>query len=60
VKPIPTRNGPSALHPEGAPVTFRADGPFLVGIGFTSHLPATTATARVRDVVLENRAGAMR
>jgi hypothetical protein len=48
------------LHAEGAPVTFKADGPFLVGIGFTSHLPATTATAKLRDVVLENQAGRIR
>ena len=48
------------LHAEGAPVTFKADGPFFVGIGFTSHLPATTATVTLRDVVVENRAGAVR
>jgi hypothetical protein len=48
------------MHAEGAPVAFRADGPFLVGIGFTSHLPATTATVKLRDVVLENRAGRIR
>ena len=28
------------MHPEGAPVTFKTNGPFYVGIGFTSHLPA--------------------
>jgi hypothetical protein len=48
------------MHAEGAPVTFTGDGPFLVGIGFTSHLPATTATVKLHDVVLENRAGRIR
>src|SRR3954465_13661064 len=45
------------LHPEGAPVTFKANGPFYVGVGFASHLPANVLTARVGDVVLENAAG---
>lgn len=48
------------MHPEGPPVTFHTDGPFYAGIGFTSHLPATAMTVWVRDVVLENRAGAVR
>ena len=48
------------MHAEGAPVTFRTDGPVYVGIGFTSHLPATLGTARVSNVVVENRAGAVR
>ncbi|HVV28564.1 MAG TPA: hypothetical protein VHC40_11430 [Rhizomicrobium sp.] len=48
------------LHPEGAPVTFHAKGPFYVGIGFTSHLPANVLTAKVKDVVLENAAGKVR
>lgn len=42
------------IHPEGAPVPFKTSGPFYVGIGFTSHLPATPLTAKVTDVVLEN------
>jgi hypothetical protein len=46
-----------ALHPEGRPVTFHSDGPFYVGIGFTSHLPATALTAKVSDVWLKNEAG---
>jgi len=33
------------------------DGPFYVGIGFCSHLPATVDTAVVSDVVLKNEAG---
>ncbi|MBA2590553.1 MAG: biopolymer transporter Tol [Alphaproteobacteria bacterium] len=48
------------LHPEGAPVTFKTSGPFYVGVGFVSHLPANVLTAKVSDVVVENRAGAVR
>jgi hypothetical protein len=48
------------LHPEGAPVRFHSDGPVYVGIGFTSHLPATALTAKVRDVVVQNAAGKVR
>lgn len=48
------------LHPEGTPVTFPMQGPVYVGIGFTSHLPATALTAQVKNVMLENRAGAVK
>jgi hypothetical protein len=48
------------IHAEGQPVTFKTKGPFYVGIGFTSHLPANVLTANVSDVVLENRAGRIR
>jgi hypothetical protein len=48
------------MHPEGAPVTFKMQEPFYVGIGFTSHLPGRALTARVKDVTLENSAGAVR
>ena len=48
------------IHPEGAPITFKTNGPVYVGIGFTSHLPANLLTAQVKDVVLENRAGRIR
>jgi hypothetical protein len=48
------------MHPEGAPITLHLNGPFYVGIGFASHLPATISTAKVSNVVLENRAGAIR
>ncbi len=48
------------LHAQGAPVTFKANGPFYVGLGFSSHLAANVLTARVRDVVLENSAGKIR
>jgi hypothetical protein len=48
------------LHPEGAPVTFKTNGPVYVGIGFTSHLAANVLTAKVADVVVENAAGQVR
>ena len=48
------------MHAEGAPVTFKTAGPVYVGIGFTSHLAAQASTAKVSNVVLENRAGAVR
>ena len=48
------------MHAEGEPVTFKTSGPFYVGVGFTSHLAATVLTAKVSDVVVENRAGSMR
>jgi len=48
------------MHAEGAPITLHLDGPFYVGIGFASHLPATLSSAKVSNVVLENRAGWVR
>jgi hypothetical protein len=48
------------MHVEGAPVTLHIDGPFYVGIGLASHLPTTTTTVTVKDLVLENRAGKVR
>ena len=45
------------IHPEGRPVTFKGNGSFYVGVGFTSHLPANVLTAKVANVVLENKAG---
>jgi hypothetical protein len=48
------------LHAEGAPVTVHISGSFYVGIGFTSHQPATLTSAKVSNVMLENRAGAVR
>src|SRR5579863_7874042 len=48
------------MHPEGAPVTLHLQEPFYVGIGFTSHLPATLSSAKLSDVVLANRAGRVR
>ena len=48
------------IHPEGAPITFKTTGPFYVGIGFTSHLPANVLTAKVSNVVMENASGKIR
>lgn len=48
------------LHAEGAPVVFKANGPVYVGLGFSSHLAANVLTAKVADVVVENRSGAVR
>jgi hypothetical protein len=45
------------LHQFGPPITLHFDAPFYVGIGFCSHLPATSDTAVLSDVVLENAAG---
>ena len=41
-------------------ITLHIEGPFYVGIGFTSHLPATTSAAKLSNVVLENRSGRIR
>ena len=48
------------LHAEGAPVTFHVNGDYYAGIGFTSHLAGNVLMARVKNVVLENAAGAVR
>ena len=45
------------MHQFGPPIHLHFDGPFYVGIGFCSHLPATSDTAVLSDVVLENSAG---
>lgn len=45
------------LHQFGPPIRLHFDGPFYVGIGFTSHLPATSDTAVLSNVVLESAAG---
>ncbi len=45
------------MHQFGPPVRVRMDAPFYVGIGFCSHLPTTTDTAVLSNVVLENAAG---
>ena len=45
------------MHQFGPPIQLHFDGPFYVGIGFCSHLPATKDTAILSDVVLENSAG---
>jgi len=48
------------IHPQGAPISFKTNGPFYVGIGFTSHLPANVLTGKVGNVVLENASGKIR
>jgi hypothetical protein len=45
------------MHQLGPPVNLHMDEPFYVGIGFCSHLPATSDTAVISNVVLENSAG---
>jgi hypothetical protein len=48
------------MHAVGSAVTLHLDGPFYVGIGFCSHLPATPGTAVLSNVVLEDAAGKVR
>jgi hypothetical protein len=45
------------MHQFGPPLTLHFDGPFYVGIGFCSHLPAKSDTAVLSNVLLENAAG---
>jgi hypothetical protein len=45
------------LHQFGPPITLHFDGPFYVGIGFCSHLPATADSAILSNVTLEDSAG---
>jgi len=48
------------MHQVGPTMTLHLDGTFYVGIGFCSHLPATSDTAILSRVVLENEAGKVR
>jgi hypothetical protein len=48
------------LHRIGAPLHLHFSGPYYIGVGFCSHKPATSDTAVVSDIVLENKAGAVR
>ncbi len=48
------------MHQFGPPIQLHLDGPFYVGIGFCSHLPDTSDTAVLSNVVLENVAGRVR
>ncbi len=48
------------MHQVGATAELHLDGPFFVGIGFCSHLPATSDTAVLANVILENSAGKVR
>ncbi|MGA7675094.1 MAG: hypothetical protein WCA78_08620 [Rhizomicrobium sp.] len=45
------------MHQIGPSIKLHFDAPFYVGIGFCSHLPTTSDTAVLSDVVLENAAG---
>jgi hypothetical protein len=45
------------MHQFGPPVQMHFEEPFYVGIGFCSHLPATSDSAVISNVVLENTAG---
>jgi hypothetical protein len=48
------------MHQFGPPITLHFDGPFYVGIGFCSHLPATPDAAVFSNVLLENLPGKLR
>jgi acetyl esterase/lipase len=48
------------LHQVGPSASLHMDGPFYVGIGFCSHVPNTSDTAVVSNVVLENADGRVR
>jgi hypothetical protein len=48
------------MHQAGPAAVLHVDAPFYVGIGFCSHLPATSDTAVLSDVVLGNAAGGVR
>ncbi|HWA86258.1 MAG TPA: hypothetical protein VG710_08560 [Opitutus sp.] len=48
------------MHQFGPPIHLHLDAPFYAGIGFCSHLPTTADTAVLANVVLENRAGAVK
>ena len=45
------------MHQYGPPITMHLSGPFYVGIGFCSHLPAKADTAVLSNVELLNAAG---
>ena len=48
------------MHAWGPPISLPLEGPFYVGIGFCSHQPTALDTALLSDLVVENRAGAVR
>jgi hypothetical protein len=50
-------NNGEPMHQVGEPIQLHIEGPFYVGIGFCSHLPAQTDTAVFSNVVLQNKAG---
>ena len=54
-----SQNG-EPMHQVGQTMTLHLDAPFYVGIGFCSHLPATSDTTVLSNVVLENTSGQVR
>ena len=48
------------MQPLGPPITLHLDGPFYVGIGFCPHVADAVDTGEFSDVVLLDRAGAVR
>ena len=48
------------MHQFGPPINLHIEGPFYVGIGFSSHVPDKSDTAVLSNVVLENSAGKVR
>lgn len=48
------------MHQVGATTELHFDGPFYVGLGFTSHIPDKSDTTVLANVVLENAAGKVR
>jgi hypothetical protein len=48
------------MHRVGPAAALHFDEPFYVGIGFCSHLPATSDTAVLSNVIVENSAGRVR
>ena len=47
------------IHQLSPPVNLHFEEPFYVGIGFCSHLPATSDSAVLSNVVLQNSSGKM-
>jgi len=48
------------MHQAGPSVILHVEEPFYVGVGFCSHLPATSDTAVLSNVVFENSASQVR
>jgi hypothetical protein len=48
------------MHQSGPPVEVDFTEPYYVGIGFTSHQPATLDSAVVSDVLLVNASGKLK
>ena len=48
------------MHQLGPPITLHFDEPFYIGVGFSSHLPATVDTGVIANVSFANGAGNVR